>query len=40
MGADMNKIIFLLAAGLVFFMFSEAENNVLNEKFKIKNKSV
>lgn len=36
----MNKIIFLLAAGLVFFMFSEAENNVLNEKFKIKNKSV
>ena len=33
----MKKIIFLLTAGFVFFMFSTAENNVLREKFKIKN---
>ena len=39
MGADMRKIIFLFLAGLVFFLLSAAENKVLNEKFRIKNKA-
>ena len=36
----MRKIIFLFLAGLVFFLLSAAENKVLNEKFRIKNKAV